>query len=191
MMPANKSNNPDVLILLSGGLDSTACIYYHISLGFHVQALFVDHGQRARKREFQSSTSIASYFGIPLKSCKFECQRSFTQGEIKGRNAFLILSALLVYPEMKGLISMGIHKGTQYYDCSEAFLKDMNRILEGYTDGRVVLSAPFLKWDKRMIYSYFIDNGLPIHLTYSCENGLDTPCGECLSCKDRGALNAC
>ena len=75
---------------------------------------------------------------------------------------------------MNGLISMGIHSGTNYYDCSEAFLREINRILEGYSDGRVVLAAPFLKWDKRMIYDYILDNGLPIHLTYSCENGTDT-----------------
>jgi 7-cyano-7-deazaguanine synthase len=190
-MPAIKSERHHVLVLLSGGLDSTACVYYYTNLGFQVRALFIDYGQKAGKKELQSSISIASYFEVPLKCCKFECERDFFQGEIKGRNAFLVLSALLAYPEMNGLISMGIHSGTPYYDCSEAFIKEMNRILEGYSDGRVVLAAPFLKWDKRMIYNYIMHNELPIYLTYSCENGTNAPCGKCLSCLDRGALNAC
>ncbi|MCX6673891.1 MAG: 7-cyano-7-deazaguanine synthase [Methanothrix sp.] len=188
-MPVNKSDDPFALVLLSGGLDSTACIYYYINLGFQVRTLFIDYGQRAGKNEFQSASNIASYFGVSFKCCKFECEKDFLPGEIKGRNAFLVLSALLADPKITGLISIGVHSGTTYYDCSEAFIKEMNRILQGYFDGRVILSAPFLRWNKRMIFNYFKDNRLPIHLTYSCENGTDIPCGKCLSCLDRGALN--
>jgi 7-cyano-7-deazaguanine synthase len=190
-MRSDKTDNAQVIVLLSGGLDSAACTYYYINLGLKVKALFIDYGQRARKIEFQCANNIASYFEIPFNCSKFECKRDFSQGEIKGRNAFLVLSALLAYPEMNGLISMGIHSGTQYYDCSEAFIVEMNRILEGYSDGRVILEAPFIKWDKKMIYNYIMNNRLPIHLTYSCENGTVTPCGNCLSCLARGALNAC
>ncbi|MFZ3134294.1 MAG: 7-cyano-7-deazaguanine synthase [Methanothrix sp.] len=190
-MRDDKSNNYDVLVLLSGGLDSTACTYYYINMGLKVKALFIAYGQRANKIEYRCANNIAKYFGIPLDCFRFEGKAEFLQGEIKGRNAFLALSALLANPEFKGLISMGIHSGTPYYDCSVAFIQEMNRILEGYTDGRVILAAPFLKWDKRMIYNYFKDNGLPFHLTYSCEDGTDFPCGKCPSCQDRCALNAC
>jgi|WetSurMetagenome_2_1015567.scaffolds.fasta_scaffold27596_4 7-cyano-7-deazaguanine synthase len=190
-MPEKELEVPFALVLLSGGLDSTACIQYYIKLGFQVHAVFIDYGQLARKNEFKSARSIASHFGIPFKCCKFECERHFLDGEIKGRNAFLLLSALLEYPNINGLISMGIHFGTQYYDCTESFVREMNKILEGYFDGRVIFEAPFIKWSKKMIKDYFNKNNLPIYLTYSCEKGTDEPCGKCLSCLDRGALNAC
>lgn len=177
-----------VLILLSGGVDSTACISYYNNLNFSIRTVFIDYGQKASIYEKESAVKIASYFGVPIKCILFKSDKTFLQGEIEGRNAFLVLAALLAYPEIIGSIAMGIHSGTPYYDCSESFVKDINQILNGYTDGKVILSAPFLKWDKKLIYDYCTENRLPIHLTYSCEDGTELPCGKCRSCLDRGAL---
>ena len=92
-------------------------------------------------------------------------------------------------PNFNGIISLGIHSDVPYYDCSPIFVKDMNKIIEGYTDGRVRLDAPFIKWEKRMIYEYCKNEDIPVNFTYSCENGGKIPCGKCLSCLDRGTLN--
>ena len=101
----------------------------------------------------------------------------------------MIFSVILGTPTFSGIIALGIHKGTPYYDCTEKFVKDINRILEGYTDGRVIFEAPFIKWNKKMVYDYCIDNHIPIHLTYSCELGDENHCGKCRSCLDRSSLN--
>lgn len=177
------------LVLLSGGIDSAACVHYYISQGLQVEGVFVDYGQEARDREFSSSSQIASHYGIKLNRLNLEVPHTFAQGEITGRNAFLLLAAILAYPGHRGLISLGIHSGVPYYDCSDSFVKDIRKVLEGYADGGIILDAPFLKWDKRMIVDYCKSNDVPIHLTYSCENGGDIPCGTCLSCRDRKALN--
>lgn len=177
------------LVLFSGGMDSTACIHYYLNQGFYVKGVFIDYGQIARKKEFHSANNIASYYRIELDYHEFCTSQTFSQGEIKGRNAFLVLATLLAYPEFHGIISLGIHSGVPYYDCSESFVKEIKKILDGYTGGEIILDVPFLKWDKRMIYIYCKDNNLPIHLTYSCENGGDEPCGICRSCLDRRALN--
>ena len=115
---------------------------------------------------------------------------AFLSGELIGRNAFLIFTAILYCKISSGIISLGIHSGTPYFDCSESFVKIINKLLEEYSNGKVILNAPFIKWDKKMIYDYCKENNVPIHLTYSCENGFNPPCGTCLSCKDRKALNA-
>ena len=175
-------------VLLSGGLDSMACIYYHKIQGFDVAASFIDYGQNAGKKEYQSASAISSYFDIPLEKVSFKSLNNFGLGEHKGRNAFLIFASILSNPSIEGLISMGIHAGTRYYDCSESFETEINHILCGYFDGTVLFSAPFVKWSKRMIYAYCKENDLPIDLTYSCEKGLDIPCGECNSCLDRRSL---
>lgn len=177
-----------VTILLSGGLDSSACIYYYINQGFNVRATFIDYGQKAYRKEYNSAINIASYFDIKLNHIIFKPNSKFQCGEIKGRNAFLVMAALVSDPLIKGLIAIGIHSGTPYYDCTELFVNDTNRILQGYYEGNVILEAPFLYWDKGMIYKYSVENKLPIELTYSCENGTDVPCGKCLSCLDRRAL---
>jgi 7-cyano-7-deazaguanine synthase len=178
-----------VVVLFSGGIDSTACIHYYLNQGFNVKAVFIDYGQTPSIKEFQSAINIAEYYKINLDRFIFKNSQVYSQGEIKGRNAFFILAVLLNYPEFSGIISLGIHSGVYYYDCSENFLNDIQILLDGYTDGKVALDTPFIKWDKKRIYDYCKVNEIPIHLTYSCENGANKPCGVCSSCKDRRTLN--
>ena len=178
-----------ILILLSGGIDSTACVHYYLDQGFDIKGVFIDYGQKASKNEFYSANKIASHYGIALNCLTFTTFQMFTQGEIKGRNAFLVLGTLLASPNFRGIVALGIHSGLSYYDCSEQFVKKINEILNGYTDGQVSLDTPFISWNKKMIYKYCKDNDVPIHLTYSCENGSDEPCGMCRSCIDRRALD--
>jgi len=179
-----------VLVLLSGGIDSTACLNYYLKEKFDVIAVFIDYGQKAKTNELKSAKKIAEYYKVRLEEITLQTKKIFSIGEIIGRNAFLIISAIMYAPEFKGLISLGIHSGTIYYDCSESFVKSMNEILIGYTNGQVELDTPLLKWDKYMIYQYCKDNKIPIHLTYSCENGGEPTCGSCLSCLDRRILDA-
>ena len=178
-----------VVVLFSGGIDSTGCIHYYLNHGFDVKAVFIDYGQIASIKEFQSAVNIAEYYKIKLDHLIFENSKVFYDGEIKGRNAFLILAALLNYPNFKGIIALGIHSGVSYYDCSENFLNDMQSLLDGYTNGKLVLNFPFLKWNKGMIYEYCRTHKIPIYLTYSCENGLKEPCGICKSCQDRRTID--
>jgi 7-cyano-7-deazaguanine synthase len=131
---------------------------------------------------------ISSYYKIELSFATCNFSNNFSNGELIGRNGFLVLTAIMANPEFKGLMSMGIHSGTPYYDCTPAFVKDMNRIVESYTNGQVKLNAPFLEWDKGMIYEYCKDEDVPVNMTYSCENGVE-PCGNCLSCLDRRILD--
>ena len=174
------------LVLLSGGIDSTACIHYYLSQDYEVQGVFIDYGQKANEKEAISAEKIVLHYKIDLNKLTFKTTQNFNQGEIKGRNAFLVLAAILAYPDFKGIIALGIHSDTPYYDCSRSFVNDMNNILREYSSGQVLLDTPFLKWNKTMIYKYCKDNDVPVYLTYSCENGGENPCGKCLSCRERG-----
>ncbi|KGK98224.1 hypothetical protein LI82_10925 [Methanococcoides methylutens] len=180
----------NVMVLASGGIDSTACIHYYLSLGFNVKSFFVNFGQKSFKKEYESVQKVSSYYEIELSSIKCNFSNNFSNGEITGRNGFLVLSAIMANPHFKGLLSLGIHSGVPYYDCTPAFVHDMNRIVESYTDGQVNLDAPFLNWDKLMVYDYCKNEDVPVNLTYSCENGRFKPCGQCLSCLDRRILDA-
>jgi 7-cyano-7-deazaguanine synthase len=177
------------MVLVSGGIDSTACIHYYLDQDFDVRGVFIDYAQAASDKELCSAKNIASYYKIKLNHIIIKTPQIFSEGEIIGRNAFLVIATLLSLPKFRGIIALGIHSGVPYYDCSELFVRDINRIYDGYTDGQVILDAPFLKWNKKMIYEYCKDNNVPIHLTYSCELGGDKPCGKCRSCLDRSALN--
>ena len=180
-------NKKRALILTSGGIDSTACVKYYQDLGFEVKGLFVDYNQKARLKESDCIKKIAAFYKIQYKTLTIHNSLNFSSGEIRGRNGFLIMAALLTNPDFSGLLSLGIHSGVTYYDCSKEFVKKMNVLVMEYSNGQIKIDTPFIDWDKKMIVSYCRDAEVPIHLTYS-ENG-DEPCGKCLSCLDRSALN--
>jgi len=179
------------LVLLSGGIDSTACIEFYRSLNFYIKALFFEYGQLAAEPEKKASKLISQYYQIPLQVISCVGAYSKTPGVIDGRNAFLILGALLEFKELSGIIAVGIHSGTSYFDCSKEFIQTAQSIINGYTDGRIQIGTPFLEWTKPEIWKYCISRKVPLHLTYSCELGSNQPCGHCLSCGDLEALYAC
>ena len=178
------------VVLLSGGVDSAACAAFYLGLGHDVEALFVDYGQPARLGERVAASSVARCFAIPLVTVVSQGPPVRFSGEIVGRNAFLIFTALLHRPSHDGVIAIGVHDGSSYYDCQKGFVNEIDRILSAYTGGKVSLGVPFLSWSKDMVWDFCIERGLPLELTWSCEAGAEKPCGTCLSCRDVEALHA-
>ena len=173
---------------MSGGIDSTACAHLLAQQGEDVDGIFIDYGQPAAKVEERAVTAITTRLGIHLAIWRVSTPEPFTAGELIGRNAFLIFAALFLTRARPGMLAMGVHSGTRYYDCSEPFVAALARLVAEHTDGRVSFVAPFANWSKRDIYEYFVGAGLPIDLTYSCEVGSEPACGKCTSCRDRKVL---
>lgn len=182
--------NNSVAVLVSGGIDSAALLAFYLSQRFSVRALFVDFGQPAARQESRAAKEVCNHYGVDLSIMTVKSGATFSSGEITGRNAFLVFSALLVCGTRPGMIAMGIHEGPPYYDCSEGFLKSIQTVVDGYAAGKVKVAAPFLKWGKQVIWEFCKEAKVPVESTYSCETGGVPPCGNCLSCKDREALDA-
>ena len=85
-------------------------------------------------------------------------------------------------------IILGIHSGTEYFDCSEIFLNKLNDIIDCYSKGTVYIEAPFLMWSKANIVEYAKKQNVPLYLTYSCSTSNNGPCGKCPSCLERKEL---
>jgi 7-cyano-7-deazaguanine synthase len=175
-------------VLMSGGIDSAACAAFLINQGLKVSAVFVDHGQAAANFERIAVRSLAAILKIEVQELALTGAAPFGSGELVGRNAFLVFSAIFATRARSSRIALGLHAGTQYYDCSPAFIETINRAVAEHTDNVVQVVAPFLEWTKRDVYDYFVQVGLPIELTYSCESGGMPTCGSCASCQDRKAL---
>jgi 7-cyano-7-deazaguanine synthase len=187
MMGARKNY---VLILTSGGIDSTACICYYKRMKFNVEALFVDYGQIAKKKEIKAITLIAKYYKIKLNMITVKNTMAYTDGMILGRNAFLFFFALMNFKNAHGIIASGVHANTPYYDCSPMFIKDIQKIYDQYSQGTIKINAPFLHFNKKEIIQYCKLQKVPLKLTYSCELGLKQPCGKCATCRDLSAFYA-
>ena len=191
-MPMGRPKKPKRMatVLLSGGIDSTACVHFCLARGHAVAGMFVDYGQVARRREERAAGAGADAFEVPLRKLRVLGTASKGAGLVQGRNAFLVLCALMEIPKGPQVLAIGIHGGTPYWDCSQGFVTLMQSLLDGYAGGRVQLLAPFVTWTKQEVFLYCREHDLPIELTYSCERGVAQPCGQCSSCRDLEALNA-
>jgi 7-cyano-7-deazaguanine synthase len=176
-------------VLTSGGIDSTACGHFLKTQDNAGRCVFIEYGQAAATRERTAVTAaIAKFLQVPLSAHRSVAASTFPPGELGTRNAFLITAGLFLDQISSGLLAIGIHAGTLYYDCSAAFFELMSRLVSEHTDGAVRLIAALLNWRKREVFDYFADAGLRSDLTYSCEAGTDPICRRCASCWDRQAI---
>ena len=107
----------NVLVLYSGGIDSTACLSYYLLNGYSPCALWVDYGQAAKTPELNAVKAVTAHFGVPLKIIHVRHLEWFfmqSGDELRGRNIFLASIGVCAFPESHGLITMGIHEGTNY-----------------------------------------------------------------------------
>lgn len=182
---ASTMNSTPVTVLFSGGVDSTACIRFFLERGNEVRGLFVNFGQAAEQAEARAVKELNEHLGIRVSVVEAKPERTFGAGEIVGRNAFLIFTAITIGGCRQGLLAIGVHAGTPYYDCSPAFIERANTLVRECTNDRVNVVAPFVHWSKDDVYSYFFNLRLPLSQTYSCEAGTTPACGRCASCADR------
>lgn len=162
-----------VCVLLSGGLDSSACIRYYVSRGYDVSALFIDYGQPNADKEAAAATAVAKYYDIELRQVQITGPE-VSSGYVPARNALLLSLALMKTDLDAGLLAIGIHAGTPYVDCSPQFVQSMQRVIDLYTEGCLRIDAPFINWKKGEICDYARSRGVPLHLVFS-SNSDDLP----------------
>lgn len=189
-MPKSIKRERDVWLLLSGGIDSTTCAAFLLEQGLHVRGMFVDYGQAAATYEAVAARAISEYYNIELTISRWAGFRPKQDGLIPGRNAFLLIAALMELPDDASVLALGVHKGTCYPDCSRSFICAIQNVFDLYTAGRLRISAPFVNWSKQDIWAYARERRVPLAATYSCERGTEPPCGKCLSCLDVEAIRA-
>lgn len=183
MSGGGRPEDGPVLVLLSGGVDSAACVDLYQARGREVAGLFVDYGQAARRAEHAAAGAVAAHYGIGLRCLELRAGREAGPGLVPGRNGFLVFAALLDGAHA-GTISLGVHAGTAYYDCSPAFIDHMDQVVRACSGGAAGVEAPLVHWHKHQIWEYARDHGVPVHLAWSCEAGGDSACGVCPSCGD-------
>ena len=176
-----------VLVLASGGIDSTACLQYYIQRGFKVRLLHIDYGQKPFKPERSALQSVCEYFGLEyrwlaLRGIQWSLRRS---DEILGRNLFLAAAGLASFHASRGLVAMGIHSGNDYADCSIEFQDQLRVVSQVSSRYLVDFDFPFGSWLKHEIIEYCRSNVTPVWLTYSCVTSESSACGKCDSCLER------
>ena len=173
-----------VKLLLGGGIDSAALIPFYQNRGVALRAVHFNYGQPSAVAERRAARAICRHYKVPLVTHKLGISLACESGEYRGRNALLLMAAAGSEPSPSS-VAIGIHAGAPYYDCSEAFLREINRLFDGYFGGTLPVEAPFVGFDKEGVCAFAREADVPFDLTFSCERTSGAPCGECLSCRDR------
>lgn len=102
---------------------------------------------------------------------------------------FLASAASIALSKDCGVIYYGAHAddaaGSAYPDCSPAFNQAMNQAIREGSGNQLSIEAPFVNCSKSEVVRRGLELHAPYHLTWSCYEGGDRPCGTCGTCIDR------
>jgi 7-cyano-7-deazaguanine synthase len=112
---------------------------------------------------------------------------------VPNRNGVLVnLAAALA--EARGLsvvvVGFNAEEGATFPDNSARFVANLNACLQDGTRGRVRVECPTLHLTKAQLLAEGRAAGAPLHLTWSCYEGGEAPCGLCESCRRRARAEA-
>jgi len=86
-------------------------------------------------------------------------------------------------------IYVGVHSddfaGNAYADCSAEFIAAINAAVKIGTYEKIHIVAPFVDKSKADVVKVGLELNAPYHLTWSCYDGGEIPCGKCATCRDR------
>lgn len=102
---------------------------------------------------------------------------------------FLSVAASIALSKDCQYIYYGAHAddaaGSAYPDCSEVFNNAINTAIYEGSGKQLTVKAPFVGKNKANVVAIGYKLNAPYHLTWSCYEGGEKPCGECGTCIDR------
>ncbi len=200
------NTNKKGIILLSGGLDSLACLDIALKKDINIElALTFNYGQKAFKDENEASLNITKYYNIEHKVIDIPFLKEINKNAltddnnndfnnlknvwITNRNGlFLNIAACFADKFNYNYIILGANKeeGREFPDNTKDFIKAADTFFEYSTSFKPKVFAPCLEMDKIEIINYAIENNLPLNYLKSCydkSSNNKKHCGKCMSCK--------
>ncbi len=201
------------LVVLSGGQDSTTCLYWAIGRfgRENVDTVTFDYGQRHRI-ELESAARVAEFAGVsnrvlPIDTFKALGGDALTDEAIEvapetdpdsglpntfvpGRNlVFLTFAAALAWREGIANLVTGVAQTdySGYPDCREGTIASLQDALRLGMEFDVTIHTPLMHLSKKDTVELARDLGaLPaMALSHTCYKGRRPPCGECPACRLR------
>ena len=199
------------VVLLSGGLDSTAAVALAPDTGCEpAAALFFDYGQHAARKEELAASGIARFYDIPFERIELPWIARFSKsallagaGEpprwspdrledtspravwVENRNGiFINIAAFYAAGQGKDVVVVGFNReeAAAFPDNSGEYVDRVNRALSLSVGRGVRVVAPTLGMTKREIAERSLSLDIPWELLWSCYGGGDLQCGACESC---------
>ena len=200
----------NIVMALSGGMDSTTMLAHLLDKGHNVKCLIFTYGSKHNKYENAAAVKIADHYRCDwhhvdmtsfmegFTSALMQSGEAIPEGHytdatmsktvVPARNIiFLSVMAGYAWSWDCQQIAIGIHQGDHaiYEDCRKEFYKAMDSAIYLGTGGRVEIVAPFVDIDKTGILGIGMPLGVPYELTRTCYKDQVLSCGLCGSCVER------
>lgn len=200
-----------VVLLLSGGIDSTVVLADLCARAIPVHALSFDYGQR-HGVELEFAKRNARKYGVTVhhiikpdyktmqkgnlltdwsqSSANYQNEplpEGITDSYVPGRN-LLMLSYAAAYAEAQGLtdiyFAVNADDALRFPDCSAEFINALNAVWQTCPNTRDIhLKTPLLTYTKTQVLQKATVLGVPLDETLSCYTPIaEKECGICLSC---------
>ena len=198
-----------IILLYSGGLDSTVALYHFLAEGHSLQGLGIHYGQR-HKKELESAKQIMQALAVPYQTIDLSALKPFLAGNsqtgdldvpeghyteeamkltiVPNRNMIMLSIAIGWAISLKyNAVAYAAHAGdhTIYPDCRPKFIQTMQEAAKLCDWNPVLLLAPFSKMKKEEIVRLGSSLKVPFEKTWSCYKGLTKHCGQCGTCVER------
>ncbi len=207
----DQPTNPKVVLILSGGMDSTTLLYRLKAEGKEIHAISYDYSQRHSK-ELIAAKNSCNALNIPQKIVNL---KGLIEAKIFGDNALtanvdvpegdytdesmkvtvvpnrnmVMLSIAISYAISIGAskVYYGAHAGDHaiYPDCRTEFVEAIDQVARICDYHQVSIHAPYLEFNKADIVAEGLKYNVDYQSTWTCYKGEERACGKCGSCKER------
>jgi 7-cyano-7-deazaguanine synthase len=201
------------LVVLSGGQDSTTCLYWALDRFDRnaIDTVSFDYGQR-HHIELDCAARVAEFAGVPNTCLPIDTfaalggdaltdpdvevasgtneQAGLPNTFVPGRNLiFLTFAAAYAYQRGIRHLVTGVAQTdySGYPDCREGTITALQHALRLGMESDVTIHTPLMHLSKKETVELARDLGaLPaMALTHTCYNGERPPCGHCPACELR------
>ncbi|MCU7936046.1 MAG: 7-cyano-7-deazaguanine synthase [Candidatus Thiodiazotropha sp. (ex Dulcina madagascariensis)] len=196
-----------VILLASGGLDSTTVAYLLEADGVQTQPIFFDYGQHCAEMEWSRLNEVLPSTTLPAEridissiftgsNSRLISEANLWQDQVKDDDLYVPYRTMLFFAAAAARAqTIGIFKvytgfinsnHAKEIDCTSDFMNHLDGLVENI--GPVRFFSPFRYSSKFDVAQKAATLGVPIGRTYSCQASSQFPCGACPNCVER--LNA-
>jgi 7-cyano-7-deazaguanine synthase len=183
--------------LASGGMDSTLVGAMTKESGIQQFPLFIDYGQLARQREWDTCRTVHRQLGLPeptrmdLSGFGQVIASGLTRPDLHirsdaftpGRNLmFLLMASAYAFQVGASAVAIGLlsEQFALFPDQKSDFIAQAEATICVALGARIKILTPLAGFSKADVVSLATSRG--ITGTYSCHAGTAEPCGQCIAC---------
>ena len=191
-----------IVVLASGGIDSALMLSMFKQQKHESIPLFFNYGQLALEKEWNACQTICEKMELKPFMMNIEgfgkLPSGLTQSHLDiyddaflpTRNlTFVTLGAAYAYSNNADVVAIGLLSNPVFPDQTKEFIKNAEISISTSLGKKIHLLAPLIDLDKRDILNMAKDFPHSSE-TYFCHSGTETPCGKCISCRERIAAEA-